>query len=190
MSHWLERMLSGIMPVLQHGKAVNFEELKKNYEKITALQGLLLQFLRQLSNGKLNEDQGQQMMDVISTINHLENMGEILESEVVFLAQNRKQSGVAIPDDSVKDLEEIISKTIKAFSNSMEALERQDHSMAKSVVEMKDELNEIAESKKQQQAQMLLSDDHAVIEAYRIEIALVDILKRIYYHTKRIARRI
>ena len=37
---------------------------------------------------------------------------------------------------------------------------------------------------------MLLSDDHAVIEAYRIEIALVDILKRIYYHTKRIARRI
>ena len=164
--------------------------MKKNYEKITALQGLLLQFLRQLSNGKLNEDQGQQMMDVISTINHLENMGEILETEVVFLAQNRKQSGVAIPDESVKDLETIISKTIKAFSNSMEALEKQDHSMAKSVVEMKDELNEIAESKKQQQAQFLLSDDHAVIDAYRIEIALVDILKRIYYHTKRIARRI
>ena len=189
-SHWLERMLSVIMPVLQHGKAADFEELKMNYEKITVLQGLLLQFLRQLSNGKLNEDQGQQMMDVISTINHLENMGEILETEVVFLAQNRKQSGVAIPDDSVKDLEAIISKTIKAFSSSMEALEKQDHSMAKSVVEMKDELNEIAESKKQQQAQMLLSDDHAVIEAYRIEIALVDILKRIYYHTKRIARRI
>ena len=39
-------------------------------------------------------------------------------------------------------------------------------------------------------AQLLLSDDHTVIEAYRIEIALVDILKRIYYHTKRIARRI
>ena len=60
----------------------SFEELKKNSEKINTLQGLLLQYLRQLSNGKLNEDQGQHMMDIISTINHLENMAEFLETEV------------------------------------------------------------------------------------------------------------
>ncbi|MEE3122744.1 MAG: hypothetical protein VX399_09120 [SAR324 cluster bacterium] len=72
----------------------------------------------------------------------------------------------------------------------MEALENQDSSKAKKVAKMKDQIFETAEAFKQEQALELLGNKEDKIESYRIEIAMIDILKRVFCHTRRIARRI
>ena len=92
--------------------------------------------------------------------------------------------------ESIKKLEPMIEETIKAFQKSMETLENKDSSKAKKVTKMKDRISETAEAYKQQQALELLGNKEGKIESYRIEIAMIDILKRVFYHTRRIARKI
>jgi len=72
----------------------------------------------------------------------------------------------------------------------MTALENQDSALAKKVSKMKDHVSETAESFKKEQSLELLGNKDDAIGSYRIEIAMIDILKRVFYHTRRIARRI
>ena len=151
---------------------------------------MILQFLRELNASDLNPEQSQKIMNLLSNVNHLENMSEFLFVEIFQLRRKMERDSIKINTESIKKLEPMIEETIKAFQKTMEALEKQDSSKAKKVAKMKDRISETAEAYKQQQALELLGNKEEKIESYRIEIAMIDILKRVFYHTRRIARRI
>jgi phosphate:Na+ symporter len=183
-------MFTTVLPYLKQGKKDDHEILKTKRNEIEKLEAMILQFLRELNASDLNPEQSQKLMNLLSNVNHLENMSEFLFVEIFQLHRKMKRDSIKMNTESIKKLEPMIEETIKAFQNTMEALENQDSSKAKKVAKMKDRISETAEAYKQQQALELLGNKEGKIESYRIEIAMIDILKRVFYHTRRIARRI
>ncbi len=183
-------MFTTVLPYLKQGKKDDHEILKTERNEIEKLEAMILQFLRELNASDLNPEQSQKLMNLLSNVNHLENMSEFLFVEIFQLHRKMKRDSIKMNTESIKKLEPMIEETIKAFQNTMEALENQDSSKAKKVAKMKDRISETAEAYKQQQALELLGNKEGKIESYRIEIAMIDILKRVFYHTRRIARRI
>ena len=183
-------MFTTVLPYLKQGKKDDHEILKTKRNEIEKLEAMILQFLRELNASDLNPEQSQKLMNLLSNVNHLENMSEFLFVEIFQLHRKMERDSIKMNTESIKKLEPMIEETIKAFQNTMEALENQDSSKAKKVAKMKDRISETAEAYKQQQALELLENKEGKIESYRIEIAMIDILKRVFYHTRRIARRI
>ncbi|MAA91303.1 MAG: NAD+ kinase [Deltaproteobacteria bacterium] len=183
-------MFTTVLPYLKQGKKDDHEILKTKRNEIEKLEAMILQFLRELNASDLNPEQSQKLMNLLSNVNHLENMSEFLFVEIFQLHRKMERDSIKMNTESIKKLEPMIEETIKAFQNTMEALENQDSSKAKKVAKMKDRISETAEAYKQQQALELLGNKEGKIESYRIEIAMIDILKRVFYHTRRIARRI
>ena len=183
-------MFTTVLPYLKQGKKDDHEILKTKLNEIEKLEAMILQFLRELNASDLNPEQSQKLMNLLSNVNHLENMSEFLFVEIFQLHRKMERDSIKMNTESIKKLEPMIEETIKAFQNTMEALENQDSSKAKKVAKMKDRISETAEAYKQQQALELLGNKEGKIESYRIEIAMIDILKRVFYHTRRIARRI
>ena len=183
-------MFTTVLPYLKQGKKDDHEILKTKRNEIEKLEAMILQFLRELNASDLNPEQSQKLMNLLSNVNHLENMSEFLFVEIFQLRRKMERDSIKMNTESIKKLEPMIEETIKAFQNTMEALENQDSSKAKKVAKMKDRISETAEAYKQQQALELLGNKEGKIESYRIEIAMIDILKRVFYHTRRIARRI
>ncbi len=183
-------MFTTVLPYLKQGKKDDHEILKTKRNEIEKLEAMILQFLRELNSSDLNPEQSQKLMNLLSNVNHLENMSEFLFVEIFQLHRKMERDSIKKNTESIKKLEPMIEETIKAFQNTMEALENQDSSKAKKVAKMKDRISETAEAYKQQQALELLGNKEGKIESYRIEIAMIDILKRVFYHTRRIARRI
>ena len=183
-------MFTTVLPYLKQGKKDDHEILKTKRNEIEKLEAMILQFLRELNASDLNPEQSQKLMNLLSNVNHLENMSEFLFVEIFQLHRKMERDSIKMNTESIKKLEPMIEETIKAFQKTMEALENQDSSKAKKVAKMKDRISETAEAYKQQQALELLGNKEGKIESYRIEIAMIDILKRVFYHTRRIARRI
>ena len=183
-------MFTTVLPYLKQGKKDDHEILKTKRNEIEKLEAMILQFLRELNASDLNPEQSQKLMNLLSNVNHLENMSEFLFVEIFQLHRKMERDSIKMNTESIKKLEPMIEETIKAFQNTMEALENQDSSKAKKVAKMKDRISETAEAYKQQQALELLGNKEGKIESYRIEIAMIDILKRVFNHTRRIARRI
>ena len=53
---------------------------------------------------------------------------------------------------------------------------------------MKSDLNRLVEQADMHQAQRLISEDSGKFEAYSVEVDIIEKLKRIYYHAKRMAK--
>ena len=129
-------------------------------------------------------------MNLLSVVNHLENMSEFLHVEITQIRKKMEINAINLNQESLLKLQPMINETINAFENSMIALENQDSDLAKEVSKMKEQVSETAESFKKEQSLELLGNKDDAIGSYRIEIALIDVLKRVFYHTRRIAKRV
>ena len=183
-------MLSVILDFLSQGKKQEHELLKTKRREIEQLESMTLEYLRNLNSGDLSPEQSQKLMNLLSVVNHLENMSEFLHVEILQIRKKMESNGIKLDQESLLQLQPMINETVKAFKTTMTALENQDSALAKKVSKMKDHVSETAESFKKEQSLELLGNKDDAIGSYRIEIAMIDILKRVFYHTRRIARRI
>jgi len=183
-------MLSAILDFLSQGKKREYELLKTKRREIEQLESMTLEYLRNLNSGDLSPGQSQKLMNLLSVVNHLENMSEFLHVEILQIRKKMESNAIKLDQESLFKLQPMINETVKAFKKTMTALENQDSALAKKVSKMKDHVSETAESFKKEQSLVLLGNKDDAIESYRIEIAMIDILKRVFYHTRRIARRI
>lgn len=182
-------MLNRALPILAKGTEADISELEEIKKTITQIHDFILKYLRQVSKYEMSDAQGQWLMNSISVVNHLENIGDILEIDLPALCRLRISQDLTIPEEMYADLVVILEKTAMAFDKTMVAFENDDYNAAQMIIKMKSEYNQITDEKKKNQARLILSEDHD-IEIYRLEIAMIDLLKGVFYHTKRIAKRV
>ena len=190
MGNRVVEMLSAILDFLSQGKKQEHELLKTKRRDIEQLESMTLEYLRNLNSGDLSPEQSKKLMNLLSVVNHLENMSEFLHVEILQIRKKMESNAIKLDQESLLKLQPMINETVKAFKTTMTALENQDSALAKKVSKMKDHVSETAESFKKEQSLELLGNKDDAIGSYRIEIAMIDILKRVFYHTRRIARRI
>ena len=183
-------MLSAILDFLSQGKKQEHELLKTKRREIEQLESMTLEYLRNLNSGDLSPEQSQKLMNLLSVVNHLENMSEFLHVEILQIRKKMGNNAIELDQESLLKLQPMINEMVTAFKTTMTALENQDSALAKKVSKMKDHVSETVESFKMEQSLELLGSKDDAIGSYRIEIAMIDILKRVFYHTRRIARRI
>ena len=185
----INKMLAQALPILAKGSEPEIRELEELKSQITQIHDNILIYLRQISKYEMSDNQGKWLMNSISVVNHLENIGDILEVDLPALCRLRIKQELTLPEEMYADLVDILDTTAEAFNTTMHAYENQDYGTAQKIIRMKSEYNEIAEEKKDNQAKLILSEERDM-NIYRLEIAMIDLLKGIFYHTKRIAKRV
>jgi phosphate:Na+ symporter len=185
----INSMLNQALPILSKGSETDIVKLEELKAEITQIHDFVLIYLRQVSKSEMSDSQGNWLMNSISVVNHLENIGDILEVDLPALCRLRIKQELTIPEEMYTDLADIMEKTAEAFDKTMHAFENLDVNTAQKIIRMKSEFNEITEEKKNNQAKLILSEEHDM-DIYRLEIAMIDLLKGIFYHTKRIAKRV
>ncbi|MEE3122743.1 MAG: hypothetical protein VX399_09115, partial [SAR324 cluster bacterium] len=103
------------LPYLKQGKKEDHEILKTKRGEIEKLEAMILQFLRELNASDLNPEQSQKLMNLLSIVNHLENMSEFLFVEIFQLRRKMERDSINLNTESIKKLEPIIEETIKTF---------------------------------------------------------------------------
>ncbi len=184
----VDLMNTAMMPAVISGNKETLMAVGDMDEEVDILYKHIVNYLGHVSKLKLNEYQNQKMLKLMGTVNDLEHIGDIIEVNMMNIGLGRLEKGIKISPETQKvmnTLHVVVSDALKA---AIRAIVEEDPGFAKRVVSMKADLNRLVEQAHKHQAERLVSEDSGKFEAYSLEMDIIEKLKRIYYHSKHMAK--
>ena len=181
-------MHSAMMPAVLTGDKESLQAVRDMDEEVDVLYKHVVNYLANVSKLKLNDYQTNKMVKLMAAANDLEHIGDLIEVNMVSLGENRIKKGFKISkptQDVINTVHLVVSDALKA---AVWAVVEEDNDFAMRVIAMKADLNRLIEKAEMHQSERLVSEDSGKFEAYSVEVDIIEKLKRIYYHSKRMAK--
>jgi len=186
----VDLMYSAMMPAVLAGNKESLLAVREMYEEVDILHKHLVTYLANVSKLKLNEYQTQKMIKLMDAVNDLDHIGDLIEVNMVGLGERRIEKGFKISQETQKVINTVYHVVSDALKAAVRAVVDEDKEFAMRVISMKSDMNRLVAQADMHQAQRLISEDSGKFEAYSVEVDIIEKLKRIYYHAKRMAKTI
>lgn len=182
------RMVHRALPVVFHGSRQELEELAHMDDDVDILYAGIVAYLRRLSQENLLKPHSGQVHDYMTIANHIENIGDMIELNLVELGLERLKQNIHISASTQQVLRALHNKVCWSIERALLALAASDRHIAEEVMAAKLEINRLAAEADNHLAQRLITEEPNRLDAFRIESEIVENLKRVYYFAKRIAK--
>ncbi|MFV1958412.1 MAG: Na/Pi cotransporter family protein [Planctomycetota bacterium] len=181
-------MLIAILPAMISGRREDLDRVAAMDGAIDVLHGAIVNYLGEISRGKLTQKQTADLVHLMDIANDLENIGDIIETNLVGVGRRRLDLGVTISPSTQEVIENFHAEVLRALDTSQLAVTQTNVDAARVVTGMKADINRMAEAAARHGADRLVAPEPHRIASYQIETGMLENLKRIYYFAKRMAR--
>ncbi len=190
MGRQVQDMLAQIMPAILHGSKSTLLEIRQMDESVDALHAQIVTYLGKISGLKLTEKQSDEFLRLMDVVNDLENIGDVVETNLVELGITRLDKNVTVSPQTQEVLLKFHAVVVRSVADAIQAVTDDNVDLAKSVIDMKQEITAIATSAAVHESKRLVASEPNRIEAYTIEIGVTEKLQRVYFFAKRMAKKI
>jgi phosphate:Na+ symporter len=184
----VEEMLAQIVPSIVNGKRDTLVKITEMDDQVDKLHAQIITYLGHISRRGLSDEQTQELVDLMAAANDLENIGDLIETDLVDLGQKRLDAGITVSEQTRHAFEQIGEEISNAVTLAVQAVSNNDYRIAWEVINKKAQINTLVDSELIHEAQHLASKEPNRLQAYTIETSVIDKLKRIYYYAKRMAK--
>ncbi len=181
-------MLGRIMPAILSGDQLSLKGIASIDDEVDVLHRAIIAYLGRISRKTLTEDQTQEFINLMAAVNDLENIGDIIETDLVHLGNQRIRQGVSISNSTREILSRLHEVVASTATLATTAVVEQDQGSAGEVIGMKSDINRLMSSAALHQARRLVAEEPNRLAAYTVEMDIIEKLKRIYYFAKRMAK--
>jgi phosphate:Na+ symporter len=188
MGEKVRAMVSLILPAVFKGDREELLGVRARDETVDLLHGHIITYLGHLSRGGLGEEDAWRLVSLMEAANDLENIGDVIETNLVTLGLQRLDEGIQVSAATREVLEGFHKTVTRALDLALQAVSQRNVEAAEAVVAMKDAVNALADSATLHSARRLVADEPRRLEAYTLEVDIFKNQKRIYYFAKRMAR--
>lgn len=188
MGERVRSMLTRILPAVFCGEKEELLAIRAMDEAVDVLHGRIIVYLGQLSRVGLRDEESRELVILMEAANDLENIGDVIETNLVARGFQRLEEGIRISDATQEVLEGFHGTVQKALELALQAVGQQNAEAARAVVSMKEAVNALADSATLHEARRLVADEPRRLEAYTLEVDILKNQKRVYYFAKRMAR--
>jgi len=188
MGERISEMLERILPAVISGNLQTLKDVAKIDDEADILHGHIITYLGDISKKQLTGEQTRKLVGLMAAVNDLENIGDIIETDLVHLGKERLEQNITISKttrDVLTKLHEVISEST---STAIAAARDNDQHAAQDVIGLKSDINLLMDSAATHQAMRLVVDEPGRLAAYTLEMDIIEKLKRIYYFDKRMAK--
>lgn len=188
MGNRIEEMLESILPAILSGDRETLSAAAAMDDEVDALQVHVVTYLGKISQKTLSEHQTHELLGLIEVANDLENIGDVIETDLVRFGNQRIDAGLTISDQTrnlLIQLHEIASKMTRLATDAVKEI---DIEAANEVIAMKEDISELTKMVAIHQAERLIDDEPNRLACYTIEVDIIEKLKRIYYFAKRMSK--
>lgn len=163
-------------------------KLKKMDNDVDKLHGAVVTYLGRLSQENLSDWQSRRLHDYLAAANYIENIADVVETNLVDAGQARLKYDLTISDVTRDVLTAFHRKVCWSVEHAVRALVQDDKQVAKEVIAAKPEINRLAADAELHLTRRLAADEPNRLAAFKIESEIIEYLKRVYYFAKRIAK--
>ena len=184
----VKEMLERIMPAILAGDRLGLKEIAQIDDEVDILHRAIIAYLGRISRKTLTEEQTHEFINLMAAVNDLENIGDIIETDLVHLGNQRIKQRVSISNSTREILTRLHAVVASTATLAITAVVERDSRSAGEVVSMKSDINRLMTSAALHQAQRLVAEEPNRLAAYTVEMDIIEKLKRIYYFAKRMAK--
>lgn len=177
-----------MLPAVLTGNRESLQTVRDMVEEVDVLYKHIVNYLAEVSKLTLNENQTQKLVKLMGAANDLEHIGDLIEVNLLGLGEKRIQKGFKISEATQKVINTVHHVVSDGLKAAVRAVIDEDKDFAMRAISMKEDLNRLVEQAELHQTQRLVSEDSGKFEAYSVEVDIIEKLKRIYYHAKRMAK--
>ncbi len=188
MGECVEKMVDGMMPAVLIGNHHVLTEIARMDDEVDILHGKIVTYLGRVSRQSLTDSQSADLTRLMDAANALENIGDIVETDLVALGRKRIEGNVAVSGTTQEVLADLHKSVAKALERALHAIASSNEVAAQDVISMKSEINRLVDAAAAHQASRLVADEPNRLSAYSIEVDIIEKMKRVYYFAKRIAK--
>jgi len=181
-------MARGALTTAIRGNEEALDNLEAMDDDVDALHGAIVTYLSRLSRENLSDRQSAQLQDYLSAANYFENIGDMIETNLVAAGRQRLKEGLKISEATEKVLDAFHHKVCWSVQRAVRALVENDPAIAREIVDAKIEINRLAANAEYHLSRRLAADEPKRLAVFRLESELMEYLKRMYYFAKRIAK--
>jgi phosphate:Na+ symporter len=186
----ISEMLERILPAVISGNLQTLKDIARIDDEVDILHGHIITYLGDISKHSLTGEQTQKLVGLMAAVNDLENIGDIIETDLVHLGKERLEQDISISETTRDVLTKLHDVIADATSRAITAAVENDQRTAQDVIGIKADINLMMDSAATHQAMRLVVDEPGRLPAYTLEMDIIEKLKRIYYFAKRIAKAI
>jgi phosphate:Na+ symporter len=181
-------MLERIMPAILSGDRMALRAVTRIDDDVDILHGHIVTYLGRISQKALTEEQTRDLVHLMDATNNLENIGDIVETDLAYLGNQRIQHGVSISQATQAVLKKLHNAVMATVALAIDAVTENDRHAAQEIVSMKSDIARLTDSAAMHETRRLVAEEPNRLAAYTVEMDVIEKLKRIYYHAKRMAK--
>jgi phosphate:Na+ symporter len=163
------------------------EFIEKQDDQVDALNREIKHYLTKLSQQSLTDEQARREMALLALINDLENIGDIVDRNLMDLARKRMYKGANFSEQGGRETRELHRAVAQNLERAISAFATGDRALAHKVLEAKSEIRQMERHFRQNHIQRLHDGLPESIETSEIHLDILTNLKRINSHITSIA---
>ena len=136
----------------------------------------------------LTEEQSDNLVKSMTATDDFERIGDLIETDLVDTGYDVIEQNLKASETTAEILTELYQATCQAVASAIRAVAENDQLAAQEVIAAKDEFNQLVNAAFRHQAARLSGDAPERLAHHRVEISVIDKLKRIYSLARRIAK--
>lgn len=183
------KMLRRAPRLVYEGGATEVEELARMDSDVDNLHVALIGYLGRLSQRPIDAAQTEMLHDYMAAADYFESIGDLVEMNLGHAARVRLRAGLTVSEPTREVMQPLWDKTLWAAGQAVRAVASASPEAAEEIVAAKAEVNRLARRAELHLARRLTAPEADRLALYRIETDLVEAAKRVFYFSRRTAKR-
>ncbi len=166
------------------------EEISQMDDKIDILEDEIFRYLGAIRKRTLSEKESEDVALLMKVSDTFESVGDVIETDLVGISCRALDENVQ-PSDAIRYLfRELGDRVTLALEQTIVAVKENDEVVANKVLALKADIDHLISQALDIQSTALAGIDQEHIRNIRMEMTILENMKRIYTHLKRISREI
>lgn len=182
MADIVQEMLKNSIEVFRKDDLKLAERLEERDDDVDFLDREIKLYLTKLSPESMEETQARRQMLIISFINNMENIGDIVDKNLMELAKKKTAKKLMFSKDGLAEICELHQKIVENLELAVSAFAAGDEELARKLIRHKESVRERERELKQAHLQRLHKGLKESIDTSAIHMDVLTNLKRINSH--------
>jgi len=181
-------MLTTLWMAFQTRNRDMVDEAVKMDDKVDVLSELILEYMSQIQQEKLSDENSHVLQSLMSATINIESLADVIESELSGICKKFIDHDLQESEETIALFIDLTETVSGAFDKLVVAIKDHDESLAAEVIALKEQIQHSVDAILRNQASRIGDQAGKHLLLVRLELELVDHLRRIYTLTKRVAK--
>lgn len=183
----VETMLRGVLRTFATDDPRAIQGLSRLDDDVDRLQEAIKLYLARVSRRPLSEEESQRCLDLITFATNLEHIGDIIDNNLLEIAEKRRRNALAFSEAGWEELGELHSLLCDEMQLAMTVFMTGDPEMARQLIVAKENLRDRTHAAAESHVERLRSGTVESIESSALHLDILRDFKRISSHLSSVA---